>query len=334
MYSGLYENFAFSGGGVLGIAYIGMLDYLYEIGMMPYIQRVVGTSAGAITACITAFNLDFAETKVMADSLDYSRVPSKTNPDAEAEEQTSAKEKKELGKLFDNADCVYRLITQYGWYSSSYFYEWMRRQIAEQFDEKKKKPPYTFADFAAPVLHKGQRAFKELYIIGTDVSTKTSSVFCLDTTPEMEVAEAVRISMSVPLFFEAVKSGDETRKQPKVYADGGLLYNYPLTFFDQSMSPSRTLGAVFLEKSHPAKIDNIIDFIVNLLSCTTAIQSQLYSSSPQNVERSIQIETGSISSLDFNIKTGDKTYKYLYQQGYQAARTYFQRAQGPLIVWR
>jgi len=42
-------------------------------------------------------------------------------------------------------------------------------------------------------------------ITGTDISNRTVRVFSLESTPDMEVALAVRISMSIPLFFTAAK---------------------------------------------------------------------------------------------------------------------------------
>lgn len=317
-----YRNFAFSGGGILGIAYIGMLDYLYKVRLMQSIQRVAGTSAGAITACLTSFNLPFDETKRIADSLEYSKVASKTAPDSP--ESIPVYGKLELDGLLGNFDCVYRLIKNYGWYSSCYLYDWIKRQIEAQFDTSKKAPPYTFTDFKNPAIHKGGNPFKALYIIGADVSTQTSSVFSAEYTPDMEVAEAVRISMSVPLFFEAIKSTSQDGQQ-KVFADGGLLYNYPITLFDKDRPTLQTLGALFKSSSPPAKINNILDFIVNLLSCTSAIQMQLFNNSPKNKMRSIQIETGEVPPLDFDVKVGSDTYNFLYQQGYKAAETYFQR---------
>ncbi|KFO67772.1 phospholipase, partial [Smithella sp. SCADC] len=52
-----YRNLVFKGGGVRGIAYLGALQYLYEHNYMQHVERVAGTSAGAITALATALNL-------------------------------------------------------------------------------------------------------------------------------------------------------------------------------------------------------------------------------------------------------------------------------------
>lgn len=316
-----YENFAFSGGGILGIAYIGMLEYLYQIGVIQGIKRVAGTSAGAITACIASFNLPFQDTKKIADSLEYSKVPSKTEDGTQGFLSDAGME--EIEHIFGDMGCVYRLIKDYGLYSTGYFYDFIKAQIEEQFDVEKKAPPYTFLDFQDSSLHKNGRRFKELFIVGTDVTALSTSVFCADYTPHMEVAEAVRISMSVPLFFEAVKLPQGKGNPDGIYVDGGLMYNYPLTLFDADQPNERTLGALFKEKDDRPEIKNLIDYIIHILSCMMAVQRQFYEETPENVRRSIEIDTGSVAALDFNVKAGDEVYQYLYQQGYRAAELYF-----------
>jgi len=66
-------------------------------------------------------------------------------------------------------------------------------------------------------------------------------VFSYETTPTMRVADAVRISMSIPLYFRAVLldaqntviTGTPFPGQPvQVLVDGGLLANYPIDLFD------------------------------------------------------------------------------------------------------
>ena len=325
-----FKNMVFAGGGVLGIAYLGVLDYLYQNGVMQNIQKVAGASAGAITACITSFNLPFNEVKAIADSLDYSKIPGK-------EELLGPKVlppsiKKQLNKVFGNIDCLYRLTKQYGWYSSNYFYDWLRLQIDSQFDFQKKLPPYTFSDFKNTSLHKNERPFLDLYVIGTDVSSQVSSVFCYETTPDMEVAQAVRISMSMPLFFEAIKHPEAIKNpnevirgtnMPAIFSDGGIMYSYPINLFDSQGSPKETLGALFKSELPPEPITNLVDFINNIFRCTSLVQLHYHLSNMQDMARSIQIQTKAVSPTDFNVKVGDTTYQFLYQQGYDAARNYF-----------
>ena len=52
----------------------------------------------------------------------------------------------------------------------------------------------------------------------------------------MEVAQAVRISMSIPLFFEAVEYGtDMANTATNILCDGGVMWNYPINIFDSTL---------------------------------------------------------------------------------------------------
>jgi NTE family protein len=142
----------------------------------------------------------------------------------------------------------------------------------------------------------------------------------------MEVAEAVRISMSIPLFFESVNPSAETpvgRNPSKLFSDGGVMYNYPINLFDKEDLPIQTLGGMFKSELSPQPIENLVDFITNVLACTLDAQLQVYLNNPQDMARSIQIEAIDIPSSDFIIEGGDSTYDFLYRAGYIAAQNFF-----------
>ncbi len=332
------NNLIFEGGGILGISYLGALDYLYHNDKMKNLERVGGTSAGAITACITAFNLPFREMTEIANSLDYNKVPSKS--DISAINVIPNEVKKVIEDLFGDINCLYRMMTQYGWYSTEYFYKWIKGVIHNQFESTKKRPPYTFEDFKDPSLHKNNRPFLDLYIVGTNLTMKTASIFSYETTPSMEVAEAIRISMSIPLFFEAIISDDHNisgNAMTNVLCDGGAINNYPLALFDYpKYNPNLyyginmdTLGIRFHNNLTYQPIDNLISYIEGLLHLYSYVQNGVYESNPLNKERSIVIDTLDVSPLDFNIKTNDDTYHFLYNQGYDASKNYFDSRRVP-----
>lgn len=325
------QNLVFEGGGVLGIAYLGVLDYLYQNKLMKNIKRCAGTSAGSIAACITSFQLPFEDIRNLTNSLDYKKVPSRGS--FEDLELVPEEIKNAMETLFGDINCLYRLITRYGWYSSEYFYHWLQKVIADQFNHKK-QPPYTFQDFRNPALHKNNQSFHDLFIIGTNLTSGTSNIFSFDTTPTMEVAQAVRISMSIPLFFEAIditNSSITGVNQTNVFCDGGVMNNYPIRLFDslkfcQTLNRGAnmdTLGVRFMSGNQNFKINNLLEYIWSLVLSSSHVQQEDYYNSPQDRVRSINIDTKNISPIDFNISTNDKTYQTLYQQGYIAVKAYF-----------
>ena len=54
-----------------------------------------------------------------------------------------------------------------------------------------------------------------------NLSTGYSEVFSLERHAEMPLLDAVRISMSIPLFFQAVRMGE----RDEVYVDGRVQLN-------------------------------------------------------------------------------------------------------------
>ena len=61
-------------------------------------------------------------------------------------------------------------------------------------------------------------------------------MFCNDKTPNVKVADAARVSMSIPLFFRAVNG---INNDGHIYVDGGLLDNYPIKVFDRASYVSK-----------------------------------------------------------------------------------------------
>ena len=65
----VYRNLVMEGGGIKGVAYGGALIELESRGVLLQIQRVGGTSAGAIQACLLAVGYSAAEiSQIIADT--------------------------------------------------------------------------------------------------------------------------------------------------------------------------------------------------------------------------------------------------------------------------
>ena len=61
-----FRNLVFEGGGVKGIAYVGALEVLDKEGILRNIERVAGTSAGAMVAVLVGLGYT---TKEISDIL-------------------------------------------------------------------------------------------------------------------------------------------------------------------------------------------------------------------------------------------------------------------------
>jgi NTE family protein len=196
-----FRNLVFEGGGVKGIAYVGAMEVLESKGILRDIRRTGGTSAGAIFALLFGLNFSNGETQEILSSLDFNNFLDHS-----------------WGLVRDGE----RLVREFGWYKGDFFRSW----AAELIGRKTGNPESTFKDVDD---QKEEKGFREIYIVGTNLSTRFSEVFSAEHTPRIPLADAVRISMSIPLFFAARRSfrGD-------VYVDGGVLDNYPVKLFDRA----------------------------------------------------------------------------------------------------
>ena len=314
-----YRNLVFKGGGVRGIAYMGALEALEQEGVLQKIERVAGSSAGAIAATLACFRLTIDETVNLFNSLDLAKVP-----------QTSinGKERYRLPHL-SNTENVRRLVEKYGWYSSAYFHEWLGEVVASQCGHN---PRATFNDL-------NMRGYRDLYIAAANLSRKRTEFFSYQTTPDVAVADAVRLSMSIPLFFEAIRFDGKEFGKGDYFVDGGLFDNYPLHLFDQTdfarLNPFNKSGTnwetlgLFLKSeemeciSDPIMPDNLFQFLnLTLHSFYDTHDLSNLDKSLVDQKRSVIINDCGVSSLQFDLEPGSEQYQKLYASGKKAVMNF------------
>ena len=171
------KNLVFEGGGVKGIAYGGALTRLDELGIFQNIKRVAGTSAGAITATLVAVGYSAHE---------ISDILSQTNFNDFADDDPG---------FFKD---IFRLLINYGWHKGDKFTAWISELIANKLG----KADLIFSELYT--LANADSKLKQLYVVGSNLSKQRSEVFSHETTPGMKIKDALRISMSIPFYFQAV----------------------------------------------------------------------------------------------------------------------------------
>lgn len=324
-----FRNLIFEGGGVKGMAYVGAMEVIQEKGILPNIKRVGGTSAGAINATLFALGFSNAEQRSILKKMDFNNFMD------------------DSWGLIRDTD---RLINKFGWYKGDFFHTW----IAGLINKKLKNPNATFRDLK-------EAGKPDLYVYGTNLSTKFGEVFSFEHTPTTRIADAVRISMSIPLFFAAFRNA-----RNDVYVDGGVLNNYPVKMFDRekyitlenrpnmgvetnyykeendrflknhpSSSPyvynKETLGfrldskqeiGVFRDGAEPQH-QNIVDLFDYIKALmTTILESQGNSHlHSDDWHRTVYIDTLGVGTTDFDLS--DTMKNKLEQSGRKGANLYF-----------
>lgn len=209
-----YKNLVMEGAGVKGFAYAGALQVLDSLHLLQDIERVGGTSAGAIQALLLAVGYTPEEIRKVATD-----VPLKQFND---------------GSWFFGTG-IKRLRNEFGYFKGEKISQWIEKLIAD----KTGNGNITFAELHALRTDKD---YKDLYVTGTDLTCQKLVIFSHESYPNMVIKDAVRISLSIPLYYKPVliddsgkvyKEPDETKKL-HVMVDGGVLSNYPLFLFDSS----------------------------------------------------------------------------------------------------
>lgn len=204
------KNIVFEGAGIRGIAYAGVIAELEKHHKINNIEKVGGTSAGAITALMLSLSYSSQE---MAD------IVSGTNF------------KKFNDGRFMFFGGINRMKNKFGWYRGDKFTKW----ISEIIENKTGNPDITFEE-----LH--LKGYKDLYVTATCINKQKLLVFSRENYPKMKVKDAVRISISIPLYFKAVfidsagavYNKPDDKENLDIVVDGGIIGNFPIFIFDET----------------------------------------------------------------------------------------------------
>lgn len=314
----MIKNLAIKGGGVKGIAYVGALQVLDKQGLFQPIERVAGTSAGALMALMICCGYDVPGIEKLMRSIEFEKFRSGWNP--------------------------LRLFTSYGLHSGDYILQFARQVLAGSplgLDGNA-----TFADMQ-------DRGCRKLYVFSCNINTQEIREFSIDKSPEQSVAEAVRASMSIPFFFKAFKF---TRGDDHIYVDGGTIYNYPLSLFDNKRrfqydgivnmeSLGLYLTSVHLDEAgqiryedgklkrlerrakNRLRFNQFFHFSKDVFESMVDSQDVVILDDNEQVTRSILINDLGYPATDFSLQKHD--LDALVQSGKTGAEQYIQRSHRP-----
>ena len=317
-----YSNLVIKGGGVRGIAYIGALEALDELGAMQHIERTAGSSAGALIATLASMRRGSDGIKTLFDTLDTTKSPKPLFSN--------------LNFKFWKTDlrsqgAVRRFVDRFGLYSSEYFHEWVQEMIAIECQGNGRA---TFADFRA-------NDFLDLHIMVTNLSRSRGEIFSYHTTPDVAVADAVRMSMSIPLFFEALQFDGYSFGSGDYYGDGGVYNNFPIRIFDNAayvksprafrdgvnwetlglfLYPQRLMGEK-VEPQYPQTVWQYLAMSLQNMQYSYEVSAYIHNAIDNN--RTIEINDHGISVVDFDITIGGEKYLRLLESGRAAVYDFF-----------
>jgi NTE family protein len=155
---------------------------------------------------------------------------------------------------------------------------------------------------------------KEITITSTDISNRKTNYINYKTDPDLPLKNAVRMSMSIPYIFAPVLY------KGVYHVDGGYLDNYPIEYLDRNYPNEDTLGFRLSGSEARVNVDGLDVLTANLLESAIEKIEYLEARAEDN-DRTVEIDTGDISSTDFDICLEAK--KKLIQNGFEATERYF-----------
>ena len=289
------------GGGVKGIGLVGALNTLRAVSY-PHVQRVAGTSAGAIVASLIAAGMSPGTMEDVMRGLDYARF----------QDGGLVRHLGLLGKGLE-------LLLHNGIYKTDFLHDWITEALATCDVRTWRQLKYT--DSGADANLPPERRYK-LVVIVSDLSRGRmlrlpwdyKSLCDLDPD-DIPVADAVTASASIPFFFRAqhLTCGPAQDNTTLTLTDGGSLSNYPIDIFDRTDGKASrwpTLGIKLSARRVPAEqwkpINNPIMMFQRLFSTMSDAHDNAYVDQKSVQDRTVFVDTTGISSTDFHLDSSKR----------------------------
>jgi len=230
-----------------------------------------------------------------------------------------------LGKVAGPAGEAIEVVVHGGGHSGDHLTEWLGPLLAAVGVR-------TFADLRLDDPEAGPFDYQRysLVVHATDLSRRALVRLPWDysqygkNADRQLVVDAVRASMSIPLYFRPVQV--ETPSGAVTWVDGGVLANYPITVFDRTdgVAPRWPTWGVKLSSRPKATPDAPVRTGPGIaLDCLRALATDWnrYRLDEEGVSRrTMYVDTGTVSAVDFEIS--DVRRRELFEHGKDAARQF------------
>lgn len=306
------------GGGVKGLGAAGAVAKLLDAGYR--VERAAGTSVGAIAAAVAAADADSKTLRSIMDGLSLAAVPDRGFPGVPLLSET-------IG-----------LFRSRGAFRGEYVRDWLADELEKKlgvtkFRQLRRNDP---DDDQTTPLHQRWK----LVVLATDVTHGRLLRLPWDyeerfglNPDEQLVADAVRMSLSIPLFFEPRTLTGRTPEEHAVVVDGGVLSNFPVQIFDRTDGqPSRwpTWGVRLftdlpgaLDTDLPGKLAGIVPPVQlarQVIATALMGHDQAQLDEPSVRKRMISVNTSGVGITEFGIN--EVRQQRLFDRGREAAEEF------------
>ena len=248
-----------SGGGINGISFIGALEYLEKCNYINIneINNYVGTSIGSIFCLFFILGYTLQEIKDFIMNFDFSPLNNYNN---------------------NNLD---NILANYGINNGDIFIIIIINFLKSKINIEN----INFID-----LYKLTN--KKLNIIGTNFTKSCEECFNYETSPLMNVIIAIRISISIPIFFAPVYYNNN------YYIDGGIYNNFGLNY----SNINNTIG-IYIKFNINNNIKSVIDIFIGTINI---IFNSINEKNMNNMSNIIQIIHEPLDCITYTLSQEDK----------------------------
>ena len=186
------------------------------------------------------------------------------------------------------------------------FIDWLNELITKKLEDPKRKT-LTFKELE-----------KDLVIITTDLKNFRTQEFSKYTTPDFEIAKAIRVSSSMPGLMPPFKFNDG------LLVDGDLQKASPMWRLADTLKNSESRILEFrLEGDCNLEGRNPINFLNTIYSCVTDVATDFVTELYGQNDRydCVTINSGDIFFADFNLNKEER--RKLINRGYEQTMKYF-----------
>jgi NTE family protein len=294
------------GGGAKGVALAGAMAGLVERGVE--VQRVAGTSAGAIVAALVAAGLPAERLAALAQDVDLAALVPETRL------RWLGPPGRGLAVLLGRGQRDHRPLKA-----------WLTEQLdalgVSTFGDLTREDPGADGSPLVPGLA-GRAASSRLVLAVSDVSRGRRVLLPWDLPDygldpdRFRVVDAVAASAAIPLVFEPVRLElppdapvrGGARGTEAVLVDGGLTSNYPVDVFDRTDGRRPrwpTIGVKLSARpdapSPVAPVDGPIGFLRSVVTTAVVAGDHQVLEDRCVVDRTVFVDTSEVGSLEFDL---------------------------------
>ena len=304
------------GGGVKGLGLVGAVLHLMRAGYT--FPRVAGTSAGSILAAFLAAGVTADQLAGIMSRLDYARVPDRSAPGVPG--------------LSEGIGLLHRKGAHPGEYVHRFVLEELEKLGVRTFADLRRTDRRADANLAPDQAYK-------LVVTATDITRGRLlrlpwDYHLLNLDPDDQlVADAVRASISIPLFFKPVPVRDGETGEERTLVDGGVLSNFPIEIFDRTDAATPrwpTLGVKVipdLPDGNPKLFPGLmlpqlppLHLLEQVVATAIVGHDQTYLERPCVRRRAIRVDTSAVGIVEFG--ADQRTREGVIANGERAAREF------------